>query len=76
MRAANEENQWHGQTFPGGEIFAVLPAGARLGLCAPGEGAEITATRAIWIRVRLPAEAASRAARAGVGDAVRLRLYE
>eukprot|EP00974_Lingulodinium_polyedra_P120816 11176618-Lingulodinium_polyedra.AAC.1 len=64
-----EENQWHGQTFPGGEICAVLPAAARLGLFVPGEGADITATRAIWIRVRVPAEAASRAVRAGVGDA-------
>eukprot|EP00974_Lingulodinium_polyedra_P110862 10723070-Lingulodinium_polyedra.AAC.1 len=55
VQTANEESQWRGQAFPGEELF--------------GEGAEITAARAVRARVRVPAEAASRAARAGVGGA-------
>eukprot|EP00974_Lingulodinium_polyedra_P133885 11227346-Lingulodinium_polyedra.AAC.1 len=50
MRTANEENQRHGQRLPGDEVFVALPAGGRLGLFVPGEGVDITATRAIWVR--------------------------
>eukprot|EP00974_Lingulodinium_polyedra_P105633 10226380-Lingulodinium_polyedra.AAC.1 len=56
--------------LPRRRVVRCFAAGARLAVHAPGKGAEVAAAIVVRVRIRAPAEAVSRAARAGEGDVV------
>ena len=74
QRMDNDYAHWGGDLLPGDAMACAVAAGGQITVRGAGEHGDIAVTRAAWVRVVVPREAASRAAAAQASAELRVEI--